>query len=476
MRIHVDGIPQALFGQLCVKFNGLDISDICVGADDVNGWADVIKVKNENGYESIVTNEAGYPVGIITDETTGYPVREIIHGKIEIGLRDGAPEIAREVFEELRDQERMTTLGIAMLARNNAEDVLRVLAQFFAVSSDINRVSIVLGGRSSDNTAGVAYEWADFVTAYDGPLDDEGGLLDFARARQQSFDALDTDYALVVDTDDDWSGLENLGEVMREVTSGGYDCVMFPQNLGTHKALQTRLYKRQAGRWESPIHEHFTFTTTPRRLSINSIWIKQAKDKAGKMESVKRNIRLAEHHLKQRLDLRILYHVCREYNIVGEYDKAINACNAILGNLALDTAGELTIDKLFYVHWNKAFAHYCLEMIPEAIAAAMLALQHGPNVGDAWLQLSELSFHLGIYDLCLFAADKALALGNPIDTIPTSYGNVSHIPYLLKARALSATNRKHEALAAANLGLSLGGGDELSRLKYQLCTELGVIP
>lgn len=366
------------------------------------------------------------------------------------------------------------SLGLAMLARNNEQDIPRVLAPF---QHKIDQIAIVLGGQSSDNTSHVARQYADSVVEYDGPLDEFGGLLDFAHARQQSFDLLSTDYALVIDTDDDWSGVEYLAEVMRDVTDGCYDRVLFPQNLGENKALQARLFKRKAGRWESQIHEHFVFHTDPiRQLAINSMWIRQAKDRTGKLDSVRRNIRIAEYHLKTRFDLRIMYHVCREYILVEQYEKAVDFANAILNNLSLDTRGEITPDKLFYVYWNKGMALYCLDRIDEAIAAALMALKYGQNVGDGWTMLAELSYQLGVNDLVLFAADKALALGNPIDTVPTSHGNVSYVPYLLKARVLSVTNRKHEALAAVNLGLKLGGGDELNNLKFQLCNELKVIP
>lgn len=368
------------------------------------------------------------------------------------------------------------TLGLAMLARNNEQDIPRIIDYFRGQSSDFSRVSIVLGGQSSDNTEKVARQYADFVAEYTGPLDENGGLLDFAHARQQSFDLLDTDYALVIDTDDEWSGVENLGEVIRDAEQGGFVGVMVTQDRGVKRSVQTRIFKRESGRWESPVHEWFRFhQDTVKVLTVNALGFRQTKDRGSQLDATRRNIRIAEKYIEGKLNIRMLHNLASEYLAIGEHEKSINTIGVIFENLSQAETDDITPPKMFELYWNKAMALYALHQLPEAMTAIIIGLRWA-NFGDGWALLSEISYQLGNYDLTIFAADKALALGNPIDTIPTSTPNISYVPYLLKARALCATNRKYEALAAVNLGIKLGGGGEFHNLKYQLCQELGVIP
>jgi hypothetical protein len=105
----------------------------------------------------------------------------------------------------------------------------------------------------------------------------------------------------------------------------------------------------------------------------------------------------------------------------------------------------------------------------------MSALRYA-HYGHGWTLLAEIAYLTGVYDLALFAADKAMAMGRPNDSLPVKYSNVSSVPLHLKAKALAAMGRKHEAIVALNLGLAMGGSQEMLDLKNELCVELGVIP
>ena len=105
----------------------------------------------------------------------------------------------------------MISIGVAMIARNSAQIVHQALQPFAGV---VDQIAIVLGGVSTDATRAVAEEYTSNVAQYAGPMDEDGRLLDFGAARQQSFDALSTDWAVVVDTDDCWTGVERLRELI----------------------------------------------------------------------------------------------------------------------------------------------------------------------------------------------------------------------------------------------------------------------
>lgn len=366
------------------------------------------------------------------------------------------------------------TIGIAMLARNSANDLHRALYPFLG---EVDEIAILLGGKSTDNTPARAWRFTDKVADYTGPLDPDGGLLDFGLARQQSFDLLTTDWALLVDTDDVWSGVDKLGKVVSDAETDGYQGVLFPYDLGASKFLQTRLFRRTSGRWSSPVHELWTYDEAPnvKTLCVNALTIRQEKDAEGRNAGVWRNIAIAEAYLQDRFDLRLLMHLSREYIMTAQYDKALAAARRILDNLNEAAPADITYDKLFQVHYTRGIAHICLEEYEQAAAAAMAALSFA-KYGHGWTLLAEVAYQTGVYELTLCAADKALQMGRPIDTIPAPWANVSSVPYHLKAKALKALGRKNEALVALDLGLGLGGGEDMRQFKFELCEELGVIP
>lgn len=366
------------------------------------------------------------------------------------------------------------TIGIAMLARNSAADLSPCLEPFI---DRVHQVAIVLGGQSTDNTPDVARRYTDRIADYTGPLDLDGGLTDFGLARQQSFDLLTTDWALLVDTDDRWTGLDKLGEVVGDANEGGYQSVIFPYDLGGGvRFLQTRLFKREAGHWTSPVHEEFIYHDPDRKtLTVNAMSVRQEKT-GDKATSVWRNIHIAERHIEQHgFSYRLLMHLPHEYIITQQYGKSIKAVKEILKRREA-LKDELTVDKVFQLYYTLAMAHLCLEQYEAAAGAMMTGLSHEPRYGQGWTMLAEIAVQMGVYDLAICAADRALERGKPVDAIPIPYANISSVPYYIKAKALAAMGRKFEALTAVTLGLSLRDDKEMLTIKHQLCEELGVIP
>lgn len=363
------------------------------------------------------------------------------------------------------------TLGIAMLARNCAADLPRALEPFLGQVDD---VAILLGGRSTDNTAEVARHYGR-VDFYTGPLTDEGGLADFGMARQQNFDMLATDYALMLDSDDIWAGVERLPEVKADAL--GYEAVLFPYDLGEGvRFLQSRLFRRDSGYWSSPVHEQWNYYSAPntKTLTVNAMTVRQEK-RGDKLPAVWRNIRIAEARLNEvGFDYRLLSHLPHEYILTKQYRQAIEAAGAILERRD-ELKAELTPERIFQLYYTQAMAYLCLEEYEAGVGVIMNALSHA-NYGNGWTLLAELANLMGVYDLALYAADRALALGHPVDIIPIPYANISSVPYFIKAKALEQMDRKMEAITAANLGLALKPEPEIINLKNRLCAELGVIP
>lgn len=370
----------------------------------------------------------------------------------------------------------MTTIGLAMIARNSADYMTKALLPFMDTEA-VDQIAIVLGGTSTDKTAAVARYYADTVADYDGPTDENGGLLDFARARQQSFDLLSTDWALVVDTDDIWQDAHKLPELIPDLDN--YHGVMFPYDLGLSRLIQPRLYRRSCGEWCSPVHEYWRYNLPDddvRILTTDLLTLRQEQTSEKKANGIRRNIRIAEYTLKQNpFNFRLLFHLSREYLLVGKFKQGLDAADYILANLAKCKERDKTPDKMFQLHYMRGMAYLHLDQHEQAAGAAIMAL-HYAKFGDGWSLLAQIAYNLGLSDLVMEASDLALRYGQPVTGIPVNVENTTVAPYHLKALTLAELDRPQEALAAAEIGLKLGNSDSLKNLKYQLCNQLGTVP
>jgi GT2 family glycosyltransferase len=362
------------------------------------------------------------------------------------------------------------TVGIAMLARNCETEIPKALEPFIG---KVDKIAVLLGGISSDSTLEVARQWADVVGEYDGPLNEQGGLLNFGLARQQSFDLLDTDWVLLVEPDDRWAGIENLREVINEAEGEGRQSVLFPHSLDHSRFLQARLFRRNSGKWVYPIHESFQYhdPANTHTLITNSMSLRQEKSAEHRNASLERNIRMAERYLQGHDDFRALLHLSKEYCVAGRFEDGLKAANQAAANLPAD----VTPDNQFQIHFVRAMALLHLHQYEPALGAATSALRY-INDGAGWTLLAQIALFLEVYELVIYAADNALRLGHQIDTMLQPEGNITVAPCHLKAKALVAIGREQEAIAALDLGIRLGGGPDMVKFKFELCQKLGVIP
>lgn len=369
----------------------------------------------------------------------------------------------------------MTSIGLAMIAHNSADIMERALNP---VIDYVDDMAIVLGGKSSDDTPKIARRYTDKVVDFNGPIDDEGHLLDFGAARQQSFDLLDTDWALVVDTDDIWNGVNELHNVVDLAQSKQQTMILLPYHLSPDSMfLQGRLMQRDSGRWIGPIHEHFE-RKHKNNLIVARPEVRQ-EHKGDNQERVKLGIRIAENWLKQYPDdYRAIAQLIGDYRAVKDYDKAIR-----LANHYFELPDNGKIQQRSDVAFTAGLCHLNLEQWWQTLHQAQLCLSI-MDLGPAWTLLAEAAYQLaaigesrGMAHLALCATDNALRAGNPRTTTPYSRSLVTSAPYHIKAKALIGLNRKQEALSVLELGLAIKPNDEQMKiLQLQLCKELEVIP
>jgi tetratricopeptide (TPR) repeat protein len=373
----------------------------------------------------------------------------------------------------------MSTIGIAMIARNAAEAIPQVLEPF---NGHVDKIVSVLGGKSADKTANVAAIYGQ-VAVFDGPVDEQGRLMDFGRARQQSFEMLDTDWALVIDTDDIWQSPELTRLAVEEAEEIGANRIFVPYHLGQAAFTQPRLYRLGTGHWTSPVHNHWIpDDPAETTLTVGQPQVRQ-KQRSGEARQARleQSIAIAEAWLPEHPnDLRLLSHLVRDYMTAGNLERAVEVSGWYTQQIPDDYDNR---DEFYYLLFNRGMATFHLGRLQDAYNALIYALTVR-NYGPAWGLLAEVMYataeaapdHEAMCKMAIMCADQALRCGRPRSAaFPVNPLSVTSWPLAIKAKALARLGRDLEALAAIEAALMIDPGQEgMQSLKRSLCHKLEV--
>lgn len=348
------------------------------------------------------------------------------------------------------------SIGLAMIARN-AEESLQKVIEPFLMSGGVDDICIVLGGISSDKTEEVARNITGNVHMC-GATFENGGLRDFSVARNLSLDNLNTDWVIVVDTDDSWYGIDLLRQVVTLADKGGANHIYVPYHLNGAQFIQARIFKKGSGRFVGPIHEVWTPNSIEFGMAAKNkeIVVSQRGDITN--DRLLRNILIAEENLSNKsVDrLRLLSHLVQDYSLLHEYDTAFRYSQTYM---------------VEYEHLGDKVARTD-EKVSTLIRRAMIAMQMGKyevateaaiqaiglrDYGVCWSVLAEC-FNLqggNMYRLAIHCADEALKRGVSDVPFPVSSQNVTSAPYHIKAIAYRHLGDKEAALSSARLALLL---------------------
>ena len=367
------------------------------------------------------------------------------------------------------------TIGVAMIARNGAASMYEALTPFRAKADEI---AIVLGGASTDDTALIAREIAHVVREYDGPVAEDGALLNFAAARQQSFELLDTDWAIVVDADDEWHGLENLTDIIDQAEHHGSPAVSVTYQVGDAEFYQARIFKRQAGRWQGAIHEQFVIDREYQPLKTGALTVRQIPG-GDRTERNRQNIAIGEQVLSNKPgDLRAIAHLIKDYLNVSRCHEALTLCNQYI-DLSDVEPGRYNSEYLSVLE-AKAECEIVEKQPTEALRTTLDILRVQPS-GTAWSLMAEAALKsahgsAGLLNLAILAADQALASGKSRTGRLHKIALSGVVPCQIKAVALYKLGRKQEALNIADLGLVIEPTNgRLIEFRQELSQELGVV-
>ena len=375
----------------------------------------------------------------------------------------------------------MGSVGLAMIARNGADTIEAALRPFCL---KVDEISIVLGGYSDDATAAIAGRYVPHLGMFAGELFEDGSLTDFALARQQSFDQLDTDWAIVVDADDCWEGVENLRGLIDKAESLNGSAITVPYVIGRSLMLQPRIFRIDAGRWLGPIHEEFRLEPGAVNIQTNELLIRQqATDEAHRWQRNGQNLRIAERYLLGHpADLRTLAHLAKDYQVAEHPEKALEMVRRYLDAWQAQDEPEFNNQHSFVLQ-TKGTAELSLGEAGEALQTAARAIDCREG-GGAWSLLAEAALSMsteagsgGLLDLAIFAGERAMAQGKPRRGYPEGADLSGPIPAYLKATAQFLKGDWRPALATADLGLLIDPRHpELNRLRETLCEKLNEVP
>ena len=377
------------------------------------------------------------------------------------------------------------TLGVAMIVRNGGKLMKKSLPPF---KNKVDEIAIVFGGVSDDNTEHIASRYATKTAHYDGELGENGELLDFAAARQQSFDLCGTDWVIAVDADDIWHDVGNIRDVIRRIPDKEHSPVVWvPYGLGNNFFHQPRIFRRDSGEWQGAIHEEFVFFEDQFEYS-EGVAIKtgdvrieqQSRPKEMTAERHKQNVDIAKKELEANpKDYRRAAQLCNDYLMTQDYEEAISATNHYLREWAADPEQSYN-DELAYVWSKRGYAQLNTGDYGSAALSELWALG-SLDRGSHWTYFAESVLRMGmkiterveptdmnmfdrgiaLFDLAIMAADKALEGGKPRSGYADNINLTTYKPCTIKAMAYLAKREPRKALHSLDLGLAIAPDNEM---------------
>ena len=359
----------------------------------------------------------------------------------------------------------MPKIGIAMIARN-AEELMPLALDPFSANGTVDEIAIVLGGISSDGTPELAEKYATLpVEAFCGDVDKDGRLMSFAQARQQSFDILaraGCEYALVIDTDDQWVGIEHLRNVLEATHKGGFPQTVFPYRYQGGEFLQPRIYRIDSGYWQGPCHNYWELNDgIPRTgLQTDMMAIVQERPPAMGEDRRKQNIRISQKWMAKHGDNpRLLLHMSKDMMVDHDFEGAEDALNRYF--IAYEVDDKNDPEELYNAYHARAALYLMGNRFDEALFDTFRALAIRPH-GQTWTLAAESAGWLAqssresrtLLKLAAFCAEQAIETGKPRGNLHWHSENLTGaLPFFLKARALAGLGDLRKARGALDVAL-----------------------
>lgn len=336
-----------------------------------------------------------------------------------------------------------------------------------------DEISIVLGGKSEDNTEKIARKYTDKVIEYPGNFM-------YGPARQLAYEQLSTDWIVTVDMDEIWNGVPNI-PIELDNAVDNVTAILVRISILDYLWTQTRIHRRGFGKWVGGVHEHWE--TTGNTIYSNGILIKQApKDEDGK--KIERYIELGYSWLKDNPnDLRALSHLVKDLASAKRIDEVKEMSYKYYAKFDNLPPEQQKINQMYNVLIN----HAAIEVDdggPEALNLVITSLGYA-NHGAAWILLAEyfqrkaqtVRNKKALAELAIFCADQAIKAGKTRSGVGYTKTMSAVFPFQIKAYAYEMLEMPREAVQALDLAIWLEPTNQ-ALIKYRdtLCRMIGIIP
>lgn len=359
------------------------------------------------------------------------------------------------------------TLGLAMIVKNGAKTMGKAIRAF---EGQVAEISIVLGGKSNDDTPAFAEVYADKLSEY------VGTPFDFGAARQQSFDQLDTDWIVVVDADDVWQGTHLAKELIEEAEEKDAVAIYCLYRLGGNEFYQPRLFKNGVGQWQGAVHELYKLPDGARVVKTSELVITQNKDDNREGRALQ-NIEIGESWIERRpTDMRAIAHLIKDHLGQRNIDRAKTLADRYMDLRGKQPEGHYDTEYLGVLQ-AQAEIHLLADDYEEAAFSALKMLQVRGSAA-AWAVLAEATSKMAhgsqaLLNLAVFASDQAIFSGKPRNGQLHRNELSGSIPCLIKAMALHELGQDREALHTVDLGRLIDpSNDQLVTIQKQLAERL----
>jgi glycosyltransferase involved in cell wall biosynthesis len=231
-------------------------------------------------------------------------------------------------------------ISVCMVVRNEEKTLPRCLSSFEHYVSEL----IIVDTGSTDKTM------EDFAThVFHGCNDEQGRIIDFSSARNQSFSLATQPYVMWLDADDEVVNadylprfIELVEDIRQKATCNGGQRIPIEIHIPYehHDAngnvvltySRERIVSKNDFRWVAPVHEvlipngHSLKLDTSLLGMEKKIAVVHRKAEWGKFSEPRRNLRILEYQLKKNgnLEPRMMFYLAREYHEHGEIEKAIS--------------------------------------------------------------------------------------------------------------------------------------------------------
>ncbi len=287
----------------------------------------------------------------------------------------------------------MATLGLAMIVKDEVEDVRRIIRdyeQYFdAIFITVTRPNKL---EEFQKIESAKVEWSEFHW-----------VEDFAKARNANLRQVATDYFFWMDADDSIENPENLRQIVARMETEKLDAVFFPYNYmqnddGECIAWQERerlIKTKHPFKWKGPIHESLVSEAKPSIVRDNSVIVHHRRHFNDITESSERNHKiLTREYNKKPRDPRITHYLGLSYFMRRDYDKAIE--------LLIEHIQTSGWDEEQYRSWCKiAEAHIVTDNYAKAQSACNAAVDLLPSYPEAYYIKAEVAFLQENYKACI---------------------------------------------------------------------------